>query len=114
MEEVKKAKLFRIFFWVGFAVAIAATLLEVARGRNANYIVYSDATKLFWEGINPYTMDFVEQHGRYFLYLPDFCCIFAPIAFLPWWLGPFVYNLGNYTLFYFSIKIRYFYNRHVF
>ena len=37
MEEVKKAKLFRIFFWVGFAVAIAATLLEVARGRNANY-----------------------------------------------------------------------------
>ena len=104
MEEVKKAKLFRIFFWVGFAVAIAATLLEVARGRNANYIVYSDATKLFWEGINPYTMDFVEQHGRYFLYLPDFCCLFAPIAFLPWWLGPFVYNLGNYTLFYFSIK----------
>ena len=80
MEEVKKAKLFRIFFWVGFAVAIAATLLEVARGRNANYIVYSDATKLFWEGINPYTMDFVEQHGRYFRSNRFFAMVVRPIC----------------------------------
>lgn len=91
-------------FWLGFIVAIVATALEVARGRNANYIVYSDATRMFWEGITPYTMSFVNEHGRYFLYPPAFCVIFAPILMLPWWMGPFVWNLGNYSLFAISIK----------
>ncbi len=91
-------------FWLGFLVAIIATALEVARGRNANYIDYSDATRLFWEGITPYTMSFVEAHGRYFLYPPAFCVLYAPVLLLPWWLGPFVWNLGNYSLFALAIK----------
>lgn len=91
-------------FWLGMLIAFAATIIEVMRGRNANYIVYSDATRMFWEGISPYTTDFVEDHGRYFLYPPAFNVIYAPILLLPRWLGPFVWNLGNYTLFWLAIK----------
>ena len=91
-------------FWFGMLIAVIATALEVARGRDANYIVYSDATRMFWEGITPYTMSFVEQHGRYFLYPPAFCVLLSPVLLMPWWLGPFVWNLGNYSLFALAIK----------
>ncbi len=91
-------------FWFGMLIAVIATALEVSRGRNANYIVYSDATRMFWEGITPYTMSFVEAHGRYFLYPPAFCVLLSPVLLMPWWLGPFVWNLGNYSLFALAIK----------
>jgi formylglycine-generating enzyme required for sulfatase activity len=38
------------------------------------------------------------------LYSPVFSVLFAPIFFLPWWLGPYVWNVGNYTLFSLAIK----------
>lgn len=91
-------------FWLGMLIAFAATLAEVLRGRNANYIVYADATRMFWEGLSPYTTDFVEEHGRYFLYPPAFSVLYAPILLLPRWLGPFVWNIGNYTLFWLAVK----------
>lgn len=91
-------------FWLGMLIAFVATLLEVMRGRNANYIVYADATRMFWEGVSPYTESFVEEHGRYFLYPPVFNVVYAPILLLPRWLGPFIWNLGNYCLFFLSIK----------
>ena len=91
-------------FWLGMLTAFVATLLEVMRGRNANYIVYADATRMFWEGVSPYTESFVEEHGRYFLYPPVFNVVYAPILLLPRWLGSFVWNLGNYCLFFLSIK----------
>ena len=90
-------------FILGLVVAIVATALETFRLRYANYLVYADSTLDFWNGINPYTQDFVDAHGRYFIYTPVFSVLFAPIAFLPKWLGPFVWNLGNYTLFALSV-----------
>ena len=88
---------------LGLIVAIIATAIETIRLRYANYLVYTDSTLDFWSGVNPYTMDFVEAHGRYFLYTPVFSVLYWPIAMLPKWLGPFVWNLGNYTLFALSI-----------
>lgn len=90
-------------FLVGLVVAFVATLLETLRQRYMNYLVYTDSTLDFWKGINPYTQHFVDEHGRYFLYTPVFSVLFAPIAFLPKWLGPFVWNLTNYTLFSLSV-----------
>lgn len=90
-------------FLLGLVVAIVATALETFRLRYANYLVYADSTMDFWHGINPYTQDFVDAHGRFFLYTPVFSVLFAPIAFLPKWLGPFVWNLGNYSLFALSV-----------
>ncbi len=90
-------------FLLGLVVAFVATLLETLRQRYMNYLVYTDSTLDFWNGINPYTQHFVDEHGRYFLYTPVFSVLFAPIAFLPKWLGPFVWNLTNYTLFSLSV-----------
>lgn len=90
-------------FVLGLIVAIVATAIETFRLRYANYLVYSDSTLDFWHGVNPYTQDFVDAHGRYFLYTPVFSVLYWPIAVLPKWLGPFVWNLGNYTLFALSV-----------
>lgn len=86
-------------FVLGLVVAIAATAIETLRLRYANYLVYTDSTVDFWNGINPYTQQFVDAHGRYFLYTPVFSVLYWPIAALPRWLGPFVWNLTNFTLF---------------
>ena len=90
-------------FVLGLVVAVIATALETFRLRYANYLVYTDSTIDFWNGINPYTQDFVDEHGRFFLYTPVFSVLYLPIALLPKWLGPFVWNLGNYTLFALSV-----------
>lgn len=86
-------------FLLGLAIAILATTIEVVRGRNTNYFDYQDATRMFWDGISPYTLEFVQAHCIHFLYLPVFCVLYAPIFYLPWWLGPFVWNITNYCLF---------------
>ena len=91
-------------FLLGLAVVLLATTLEVVRGRNTNYFDYQDSTRMFWEGLSPYTMEYAEAHSIYFLYSPVFSVVFAPIFFLPWWLGPYVWNLCNYSLFALAIK----------
>lgn len=94
----------RCVFWLGMAITLLATVLEVARGRNTNYFDYQDSTRMFWEGLSPYNLEYAQAHSIYFLYSPVFSVIFAPIFFLPWWLGPFVWNVGNYCLFSLAIK----------
>ena len=48
---------------------------------------------MFWEGLSPYNLEYAQAHSIYFLYSPVFSVIFAPIFFLPWWLGPYVWNI---------------------
>ena len=88
---------------LGLLIAIVATALETIRVRYMNYLVYTDSTIDFWNGINPYTQDFIDAHGRYFLYTPVFSVLYLPFALLPKCLGPFVWNLTNYALFTLSI-----------
>ncbi len=90
-------------FFFGLVISLTATSIEMLRGRGAIYWDYQDSTRMFWEGISPYTLEFAQVHGLYFLYLPVFCVIFAPVFLLPWWLGPYVWNIGNYFLFFLSI-----------
>ena len=91
-------------FWLGMVVTLLATTLEVVRGRNTNYFDYQDSTRMFWEGLSPYNLEYAQAHSIYFLYSPVFSVIFAPIFYLPWWLGPFVWNVGNYSLISLAIK----------
>lgn len=91
-------------FWLGMAVTLLATTLEVVRGRNTNYFDYQDSTRMFWEGLSPYNLEYAQAHSIYFLYSPVFSVVFAPIFYLPWWLGPYVWNVGNYSLFALAIK----------
>jgi len=95
----------KYFWWgLGLVIVLLATSLEVFRGRNTNYFDYQDSTRMFWEGLSPYNLEYAQAHQIYFLYSPVFSVIFAPIFFLPWWLGPYVWNVGNYTLFSLAIK----------
>lgn len=94
----------RNVYWLGFVIAVAASLIELLRGGAENYCVFRDATLQFWQGINPYTQEFVDVHHRFFIYSPIFCVLFAPFAFMPFYLGGLAWNLFGYTVFYFGIK----------
>ena len=91
-------------FCLGMVIALIATTVEVVRGRNTNYFDYQDSTRMFWEGLSPYNLEYAQAHAIYFLYSPVFSVVFAPIFYLPWWLGPYVWNIGNYSLFALAIK----------
>jgi formylglycine-generating enzyme required for sulfatase activity len=86
-------------FCLGMVIVLLATSLEVFRGRNTNYFDYQDSTRMFWEGLSPYNLEYAQALSIYFLYSPVFSVIFTPIFYLPWWLGPYVWNIGNYSLF---------------
>ena len=90
-------------FWFGMLITLIATSLEVFRGRCTNYYDYQDSTRMFLEGISEYTLEYAYAHEIYFLYTPVFSMLFAPIFMLPWWLGPYVWNVANYSLFFLSI-----------
>ncbi len=90
-------------FWFGMLITLIATSLEVFRGRCTNYYDYQDSTRMFLEGISEYTLEYAYAHEIYFLYTPVFSMLFAPIFMLPWWLGPYVWNVTNYSLFFLSI-----------
>lgn len=83
---------------LGLVIAIAATSIEVLRGRAENFSVFSDATLNFWNGISSYTDEFQAQHHRFFIYSPVFNVLFAPFALLPKAIGAFAWNLTNYAL----------------
>ncbi len=95
----------KYFWWgMGLVIVLIATSVEVFRGRNTNYFDYQDSTRMFWEGLSPYNLEYAQAHQIYFLYSPVFSVLFAPIFYLPWWLGPYIWNIGNYTLFSLAIK----------
>lgn len=91
-------------FCLGLAVVLTATSLELLRGRATNFYDYYDATNMFWAGVNPYTLEFIEVHSIWFLYTPVFTTIWAPVFLLPAWLGPYVWNVMNYSLLCLAIK----------
>lgn len=93
----------RNLYLLGFAVAFVITLLEVMRGRHLNFLVFADSTLDFWRGVSPYATEWVARHVRFFLYAPPFSVLFTPFALLPAWLGPFAWNLFNYTLFFAAV-----------
>lgn len=52
----------KFVFGLGLLVVLAATTIETLRGRATNFYAYYDATNMFWAGINPYTLEYVEAH----------------------------------------------------
>ena len=72
----------KFVFGLGLLVVLAATTIETLRGRATNFYAYYDATNMFWAGINPYTLEYVEAHSIWFLYTPVFTTIYAPIFLL--------------------------------
>lgn len=95
----------RNLYIVGFLLIFVLTFLEVSRGRHRNFMIFAESTKLFWQHIAPYGDNWSQAAPQldYFLYGPLFNILFAPFAYLPAWLGPFVWNLFNFTLWFAAI-----------
>lgn len=95
----------RNLYIFGLLLVLALTFSEVARGRERNFMIFAESTRLFWDHIAPYGDNWSQHapHLDYFLYGPLFNILFAPFAFLPAWLGPFAWNVFNFTLWFAAI-----------
>lgn len=93
----------RNLYVLGFAAILALTLVEAARGRHYNFMIFAESTKLFWQQTAPYGDNWAPLGLDYFLYGPLFNILFAPFAYLPGLLGPVAWNLFNFTLWFAAI-----------
>ena len=108
-NNANKFKLFftnpRNVYLIGLVLGMAATCIELARGRAENLVDFRHATQLFWQHISAYTQEYVEiHHGRFFIYSPVFNVLFTPFAFLPRWISGILWNFMNYTLLFLAIR----------
>lgn len=88
----------RNLFILGFVLTAVITLLEVSRGKQLNFFTFQLSTFDFWNGADPYG---VEKYD--FLYGPLFSILFVPFAYLGATVGPFVWNLFNFSMFFCAI-----------
>ncbi|MEG1574081.1 MAG: glycosyltransferase family 87 protein [Bacteroidales bacterium] len=80
------------------------TLSEVSRGRQYNFMIFSDASIDFWRGIIPYGAEWGAEKGHdVFLYGPLFNILFTPFIYMPQWLAPFAWNIINFSLYFLAI-----------
>ena len=93
----------RNLFVVGFVAVLGLTFSEVVRGRHGNFMIFAESTKLFWQNIAPYNENWAQMNLDYFLYGPLFNILFAPFAYMPPWLGPFAWNIFNFSLWFAAI-----------
>ena len=95
----------RNLFVLGFIVMFVLSLLEVTRDRHNNFKIFAQATQMFWDGIAPYGDNWNAMPTKldYFLYGPLFNVLFAPFAFAPAWLGPMLWNITGYLMWFAAI-----------
>ncbi len=95
----------RNLYILGMIIVLGLTFSQVVRDRERNFMIFAESTRLFWEQIAPYGANWTQHapHLDYYLYGPLFNILFAPFAYLPAWLGPFVWNLFNFTLWFTAI-----------
>lgn len=84
---------------LGFVVAFMVTIMEVSRDRQLNFFIFQHSTLDFWNGITPYGEQWFRHGLDYFLYAPLFNILFTPFAYMPDAVGPFTWNLLNYSLY---------------
>lgn len=101
--EFAKYVTFRNVLILGLLISFGVSLSEFLRGEHANYMIFANATRDFWNGITPYGAEWWRHKLDFFLYAPPFTVFFAPFAFLPDWIGVFAWNLSNCLLFALSI-----------
>jgi hypothetical protein len=95
----------RNLYIMGMVLTFGLSFSEVIRHRHKNFMIFSEATKLFWKGIAPYgdTWATLTTNLDKFVYGPVFNVLFTPFAFLPQWLGPFMWNFMNFSLYFLAI-----------
>lgn len=92
-----------LLYWLGVVATIVITTLEFVHHGAENYIDFRDATLNFFAGISSYTPEYVAAHGRFYLYSPVFHYLFAPFAYLPFYVGGYLWNLFGWSAFWLGI-----------
>ena len=97
---------YRIYLF-GYFISFLIVLKEVSRLTHNNFQIFSYGSLDFWAGINPYInwdhLSLLREPLDLFLYGPLFSILFTPFALLPEMLGPFLWNLFTYSLFFLSV-----------
>lgn len=93
----------RNLFIIGLLLTLVLTYLEVSRDRYLNFMIFRDSTIDFWNHIVPYGYDWIKPRLDFFLYGPLFSVLFTPFAYLPEHVGPFVWNVVNFLLYFAAI-----------
>jgi len=88
----------RNLFILGFILTCVITFIEVRRGSQLNFFTYQGGTFDFWRGLDPYGLEKYD-----FLYGPLFSILFAPFAWMGTTIGPFVWNLFNFSLYFLAV-----------
>lgn len=92
-------------YYLGLLITVLVTLAEVVKWKQRNFFIYRYASLDMWSGKIPYGREWAEAHQLdSFLYGPLFTLLFSPFAFLPPWLGPFLWNILNFSLFFYAIR----------
>lgn len=92
-------------FILGLVVTLLVTLAEVIKWKQRNFFIYRNATLDMWAGQIPYGSEWTSRVGPdAFLYGPLFTLLFTPFAWLPPWLGPFLWNIAGFSLFFYAIR----------
>lgn len=92
-------------YYFGLLITLVVTLAEVAKWKQRNFFIYRYATLDMWNGKIPYGREWADSIGLdSFLYGPLFTFLFSPFAFLPPWLGPFLWNILNFSVFFYAIR----------
>jgi len=95
----------RKLYALGFVLVLALTLVEAARGRHRNFMIFAESTRLFWQQIAPYGVNWPPAGMQldFFLYGPLFNVLFAPFACLPGLAGPVAWNMFHFTMWFAAI-----------
>ena len=88
----------RNLFIIGFVLTAVLTFLEVSHGKQLNFFTFRNGTLDFWQGLDPYGKEKYD-----FLYGPIFAMLFLPFAWLGTTVGPFVWNLFNFSMFFWAV-----------
>lgn len=92
-------------YYLGLLITLLVTLAEVAKWKQRNFFIYRLATLDMWNDKIPYGREWAQSIGfDSFLYGPLFTLLFSPFAFLPLWLGPFLWNILNFSVFFYAIR----------
>ena len=100
-------------YLLGLVITLAASIIELAKGRAENMQVFYYSSQLFWGNCtaldssvitSPYCAGFSDYFGRYFLYTPVFSVLLGVLTLFPLWLAGLVWNVLSYTILFFALK----------
>ncbi|MFI3295574.1 MAG: glycosyltransferase family 87 protein [Rikenellaceae bacterium] len=90
---------------LGVLITLGITFQQLLTSKAKNFEIFTFATLDFWDAIKPYGEHWFRHGLDYYLYTPTFNVVFTPFALLPLWVSAFAWNLFNYLMLAWSIKL---------